>query len=1224
MAATYRIDVVVSPRQAQAGVAAVERSLEDLNRTAASTNSLLRTALQVAGVTSGIILVQRMVGTLRELSDTYIEIQNRLSAVVSGTEELAQVTDDLLGVSQRTRTGFEATAQLYARTALATRELGIAQGDLLGVTESVNQAIILSGASAKEANNGLIQLSQAIASNRLGGDELRSVLEQLPVVADAIARELGVTRGELRALGSEGKITAQVIIDSFRNAQVALEQRFARTVPTVGQALTTLENSAISFVGQFNKITGVGTAVARSIQFLAANLQNLVFALGVAGAALAVRPLIQYVEATAAAARAQRELEEAVASGRAVLLGSAEAERQAAVRALTLADVNATSIDTAIVKANAERVAATASIELARAQSVQAESVLRASAADLRKAETSLAAAEADLVQARAVGIEIENETLLFGLETRLTAAQAARADAVLALTDAELAVAAATQAHNLVAGQEAALATQIAELQAARAAATEAQALAQGRLNNAIAGSTGPIGRVFNFLKANPFGTVTAGVVGLTLAFADLPDLFSTILDGVSLLGDAFAFLVGSARELASALPGVGTGLQTIVKFALVGGIAAGVLTGALAGLAATVGAIAAVGIALGQLKRAFDEVTEARRSFEEVRSIAPIGEEILANQKAVRLLQREIDSLNSKPVSPESAARIEQLEAASKMATDRLKELEIQAKKIQGTFKADSAAQQLFKDRIASIQEETRVLGMNRAARELELDLIRERERLERQTKKKLTPEQTDELRSALAAQQATRDLNRLLDEVRRPREIQIQIDQLEKANISADEFNRAVRILEKEKLDASPFGRSIADLRDSLRIASLTVDELRNRATGPIPQLDAAGQLEDLRAANREREIQAEIAQKIAEATDKGATDEELRAKRPLIESLVRQNAELDRQRQLREELLQFTRDSGDQAQLALLPPGFDQEVQRGLLQLRELKDVIEDPAAAEQIVRRNAALSELGSILNGLSEPNLALAQQQQMIADQQARVNELLAQGAITAQQYGTALEELNFRALKTATDFSSGFKLALVEASSNLTLAKIGAQTFSLTLDALGSASAEFVRSGTVDFRQYALNILAEISKLITQYLALAAVKAIAGVVPGPGSTAPVNGFDVSQLVPFTGLAGGGPFNANEPYIVGERGPELVRFPRSGNVVPNDQLVEAMANSSPSKGSEPVVVPAPQVNLRVVNMTDPRDSVQTAEGEREVLNIIDRNPSRVNRSLGNR
>lgn len=225
---------------------------------------MLRRALLLLG---GVAVIRNLIN----LADTFTNIQNRLRLVTDGVEELTDVTTDLLRISRDTRSNFEATAQVYARTALATKNLGISQKETLQFTESLNQAVILSGASAQEANAGLRQLSQGLASNRLSGDELRSVLEQLPLVADVISKSLGITRGELRKLGEQGEITADVVLKAFREARVELSENFANTIPTVGQSLEVLRTRLIATVGEIDKARGITDGLAKSIMTLSDN-----------------------------------------------------------------------------------------------------------------------------------------------------------------------------------------------------------------------------------------------------------------------------------------------------------------------------------------------------------------------------------------------------------------------------------------------------------------------------------------------------------------------------------------------------------------------------------------------------------------------------------------------------------------------------------------------------------------------------------------------------------------------------------------------------------------------------------------------------------------------------------------------------------------------------------------------------------------------------------------
>lgn len=227
-------------------------------------------------------------------ADSVTNLKNRLTLLTDSTNEVKAITDELFDIAARTRTEFDSTAQIYTRLALAGKTLGESQSELLKVTESINQAVILSGANAREASNGLIQLSQAIASNRLGGDELRSVLEQLPAVADIVGKELvrvGLatrgTRGEVRQLGFEGKITARILIDAFKQARQELAEKFAKTVPTIGQAFEVLRTRFVQFINDTNEATGGSRVLARAIIFVAEHLGDFADALTVLAGAFA-------------------------------------------------------------------------------------------------------------------------------------------------------------------------------------------------------------------------------------------------------------------------------------------------------------------------------------------------------------------------------------------------------------------------------------------------------------------------------------------------------------------------------------------------------------------------------------------------------------------------------------------------------------------------------------------------------------------------------------------------------------------------------------------------------------------------------------------------------------------------------------------------------------------------------------------------------------------------
>lgn len=266
------------------GSRVVSRNIDDIGDSADKTAGALSAMTTILkAVASAAILT-----ALGRMADTYTTIQNKLRLVTTGTENLTRVTKELQGIANLTRTDFESTAELYSRVAGAAKDLGLSQKQLLGFTKSLNQAVVLSGASASEAAGGLRQLAQGLASGTLRGDELNSVMENFPKVADIIAQSVGVTRGELRAMGADGKISADTIIKAFAEASETLDKEFATTVPTLSQAFTVMKNNILIAVGELDQSLGLTKALAEGLVLVSNNLKPILALLGAVAAALAV------------------------------------------------------------------------------------------------------------------------------------------------------------------------------------------------------------------------------------------------------------------------------------------------------------------------------------------------------------------------------------------------------------------------------------------------------------------------------------------------------------------------------------------------------------------------------------------------------------------------------------------------------------------------------------------------------------------------------------------------------------------------------------------------------------------------------------------------------------------------------------------------------------------------------------------------------------------------
>lgn len=241
----------------------------------------LRNAIAVV---IGIAVIRRVV----QLADAYTNLQNRIRVVAGETADLAQTTDDLFAIANRTRVQVQSVAQVYQQLSIAASELNLSQNELLRITETLNQALVVSGGAGESGRAALIQLTQGLAQGTLRGQELLSVLEQLPIVADLIADRLGVGRGALKALAEEGAITSQIVVEAVQQGEAALAESFGETVPTITQSLNIFNNELLRYVGQTNEATGASRVLSQAIIFLAENLNILATALLAVGAAMLI------------------------------------------------------------------------------------------------------------------------------------------------------------------------------------------------------------------------------------------------------------------------------------------------------------------------------------------------------------------------------------------------------------------------------------------------------------------------------------------------------------------------------------------------------------------------------------------------------------------------------------------------------------------------------------------------------------------------------------------------------------------------------------------------------------------------------------------------------------------------------------------------------------------------------------------------------------------------
>ncbi|NGM53604.1 tape measure protein [Stenotrophomonas pavanii] len=298
----------------------IQASMSDASRRGADEVSagFRRVAFEAVGMTSALAAVKAVIGK----ADEWTNLNNRLRLVTKDQAAFVAAQQDVVQIAKATRQPLGATAELYQRIAMNQDALGLSGAGLARVVETISKTMVISGSSAAAAEGALIQLGQAFASGALRGEELNSVLEGAPALAQEIAKGLNVPMGKLRELGQAGKLSADQVIAALQRQASAVDDAFGKMDATVGQSLTLLNTNLSEMIGRADDATGASQALAAGIGLLGSNLQTV----AVASAAVASGPLVKALLSRVAAANA------AVAADRAAAAQSLAAAQQLELR----------------------------------------------------------------------------------------------------------------------------------------------------------------------------------------------------------------------------------------------------------------------------------------------------------------------------------------------------------------------------------------------------------------------------------------------------------------------------------------------------------------------------------------------------------------------------------------------------------------------------------------------------------------------------------------------------------------------------------------------------------------------------------------------------------------------------------------------------------------------------------------------------------------------------
>lgn len=250
--AQFRADLGKSSYEAQKRFKEMQKSSQDLQR-------------EIRGLISTYVSLQT-VQKIGQLADQYSRFTSQLKLATRSQEEYAAAYQNTIRIATSSQSDIESVGVLYARLANNLRDFGASQQEVADITEAIALTLRVSNASAAETSSVMLQLSQSFGSGILNGAEFNAVAEGAPALLRALAKELGVTYGELKKMGSEGKLTAQAMAAAWTNPEYLEGIRAqAKEVGTLGSGYTVMTNNIMIAIGEIDKMTGASKKLGQSM-----------------------------------------------------------------------------------------------------------------------------------------------------------------------------------------------------------------------------------------------------------------------------------------------------------------------------------------------------------------------------------------------------------------------------------------------------------------------------------------------------------------------------------------------------------------------------------------------------------------------------------------------------------------------------------------------------------------------------------------------------------------------------------------------------------------------------------------------------------------------------------------------------------------------------------------------------------------------------------------------
>lgn len=217
--------------------------------------------LLASTVMNGIGAIKGAIESIQDTATEWAQVQARLKLVAGSQENAIYLNKQIFESAQRARGGYLEMADAVIQVSQSAHDAFPDPRKAVEFMEGIQKVFAIGGASKEAQKNAMLQLTQGLASGQLQGDEFRSIAENAPMIENIIAKSMGVSRGELKKLASEGKITADVIKNAIMNNMPEIEKQFESLPKTWGDHMQSIKNKAIrAFEPVFQRISDLANS----------------------------------------------------------------------------------------------------------------------------------------------------------------------------------------------------------------------------------------------------------------------------------------------------------------------------------------------------------------------------------------------------------------------------------------------------------------------------------------------------------------------------------------------------------------------------------------------------------------------------------------------------------------------------------------------------------------------------------------------------------------------------------------------------------------------------------------------------------------------------------------------------------------------------------------------------------------------------------------------------